>query len=129
MEGMYIIMGIICMIFGIFQIILFFKIWGMTNNVKEMKEILKLMAKKEPAEPNLKPSIPSPPAQPVPTRKAKQEWAEHVTEEEKNKAQSIIPKLMKNEVIIKLTKNGKMVVYEVNDLHELAAEEYKLIYQ
>lgn len=129
MEGMYIIMGIICMIFGIFQIILFFKIWGMTNNVKEMKEILKLMAKKEPAEPNLKPSIPSPPAQPAPTRKAKQEWAEHVTEEEKNKAQSIIPKLMKNEVIIKLTKNGKMVVYEVNDLHELAEEEYKLIYQ
>ncbi len=129
MEGMYIIMGIICMIFGIFQIILFFKIWGMTNNVKEMKEILKLMAKKEPAEPNLKPSIPSPLAQPAPTRKAKQEWAEHVTEEEKNKAQSIIPKLMKNEVIIKLTKNGEMVVYEVNDLHELAEEEYKLIYQ
>lgn len=76
----------------------------MTNNVKEMKEILKLMAKKEPA-------------QPAPTQRAKQEWAEHVTEEEKNKAQSIIPKLIKNEVIIKLTKNGKMVVYDINALY------------
>lgn len=29
---------IIVIVFGILQIILFFKIWGMTNNVKEMRD-------------------------------------------------------------------------------------------
>jgi len=32
------IIGIIFAIFGILQIILFFKIWGMTNDIKEIKE-------------------------------------------------------------------------------------------
>ena len=38
MEGFF---YFICFIFGIFQIILFFKIWGMTNNVKAIKNNLK----------------------------------------------------------------------------------------
>lgn len=38
MEGMFIFVGIIIIVFGILQIILFFKMWGMTNDVKKMKD-------------------------------------------------------------------------------------------
>lgn len=31
-------MAIVFLVFGILQIILFFKVWGMTNNVKKIKE-------------------------------------------------------------------------------------------
>lgn len=37
MEGMLTFTGIIIIVFGILQIILFFKIWGMTNDVKCLK--------------------------------------------------------------------------------------------
>lgn len=37
MESMFNLVGIIIIVFGVLQIILFFKIWGMTNDVKEMK--------------------------------------------------------------------------------------------
>ena len=30
-------MAIVFLVFGILQIILFFKVWGMTNNVKKIK--------------------------------------------------------------------------------------------
>lgn len=41
MEGMLTFTGIIIIVFGILQIILFFKMWGMTNNVKCINEKLK----------------------------------------------------------------------------------------
>ena len=34
-------LSIVMLIFGILQIILFFKIWGMTNNVAELNRIIK----------------------------------------------------------------------------------------
>ena len=37
-NGMETFMAIVFLVFGILQIILFFKIWGMTNNVKKIKE-------------------------------------------------------------------------------------------
>lgn len=37
MEGMLNFVSIIIIVFGILQIILFFKIWGMTNDVKYLK--------------------------------------------------------------------------------------------
>lgn len=40
MEGMFTFVGIIIIVFGILQIILFFKMWGMTNDVKKMKNEL-----------------------------------------------------------------------------------------
>lgn len=36
MEGLIQFTGIVMIVFGILQIILFFKIWGMTNNVKRI---------------------------------------------------------------------------------------------
>lgn len=37
MEGILNFISIIFIVFGILQIILFFKLWGMTNDVKELK--------------------------------------------------------------------------------------------
>ncbi|WP_065218404.1 MULTISPECIES: hypothetical protein [Butyricimonas] len=37
MDGLIIFTGIVITVFGILQIILFFKIWGMTNDVKQIK--------------------------------------------------------------------------------------------
>ena len=37
MAGISIFLGIVLLVFGILQIILFFKLWGMTNNVAAMK--------------------------------------------------------------------------------------------
>ncbi len=37
MEGLMTFTGIVMIAFGILQIILFFKVWGMTNNVKRIE--------------------------------------------------------------------------------------------
>ena len=39
METMLNFVGIIIIVFGVLEIILFFKMWGMTNNVKELKNL------------------------------------------------------------------------------------------
>ncbi len=41
METFALITGIVFIVFGILQIILFFKIWGMTNDVKRISEYVK----------------------------------------------------------------------------------------
>lgn len=38
MDVFSMFLGIVLVVFGILQIILFFKIWGMTNDVREIKE-------------------------------------------------------------------------------------------
>ena len=40
MEGIALFVSIVIIVFGVLQIILFFKLWGMTNNVKKIKRIL-----------------------------------------------------------------------------------------
>lgn len=37
MESLFSFAGIIVIVFGFLQIILFFKLWGMTNDIKEIK--------------------------------------------------------------------------------------------
>jgi len=44
---MYEILTIILGIFGVLQIILFFKLWGMTNNVKNLNEIASATDKRD----------------------------------------------------------------------------------
>nr|DAZ44138.1 MAG TPA: hypothetical protein [Caudoviricetes sp.] len=46
METTLNIVSIIIIVFGILQIILFFKMWGMTNNVSEMKNMMELFLRK-----------------------------------------------------------------------------------
>lgn len=48
METTLNIVSIIIIVFGILQIILFFKIWGMTDDVKEIKNMMKQFLKKSP---------------------------------------------------------------------------------
>lgn len=38
MTGIYAIIGIVMLVFGILQIVLFFKLWGMTNDVRRLTE-------------------------------------------------------------------------------------------
>jgi len=38
MADIYAIIGIVMLIFGILQIVLFFKLWGMTNDVRRLTE-------------------------------------------------------------------------------------------
>lgn len=38
MEGITLLVSIILIVFGVLQIILFFKLWGMTNDVRKIKE-------------------------------------------------------------------------------------------
>lgn len=40
MEGIMFLVSIIIIVFGILQIILFFKIWGMTNDVKKIRKAI-----------------------------------------------------------------------------------------
>lgn len=47
MEGLMIFTGIVMIAFGILQIILFFKIWGMTNDIREIKNKYFSEGKKE----------------------------------------------------------------------------------
>lgn len=47
METTLNIVSIIIIIFGVLQIILFFKMWGMTNNVSEIKNMLELTIRKD----------------------------------------------------------------------------------
>lgn len=47
MEGIMLFVSIIIIIFGILQIILFFKVWGMTNDVKKVKNIMEMKFEQE----------------------------------------------------------------------------------
>lgn len=128
MESMMTFISILFITFGILQIILFFKLWGMTNNIKDIKTLLinknkiyesnadKLDGKEKSSiipETNLTPN---------------NEWWNEVTDEERNNAKNIIPTLVNGEVIIKLSKDNHMIVYKLDDIHELADEDYKIIY-
>ena len=41
MEGITLFVSIVIIVFGILQIILFFKLWGMTNDVKKIRKTKK----------------------------------------------------------------------------------------
>lgn len=47
LGGFTIFLSIVLMIFGILQIILFFKMWGMTNDVADIRLLLRRMTTKE----------------------------------------------------------------------------------
>jgi hypothetical protein len=38
MEGITLLVSIILIVFGVLQIILFFKLWGMANDMRQLKE-------------------------------------------------------------------------------------------
>lgn len=40
MEGITLFVSIVIIVFGVLQIILFFKLWGMTNDVKKIRKAI-----------------------------------------------------------------------------------------
>ena len=50
---MYAIVVLICLIYWVLSLILFFKVWGMTNDVRELKEALLFEVQKKNKESNL----------------------------------------------------------------------------
>lgn len=112
------LLSIVMLVFGILQIILFFKIWGMTNDISRIRSIIekeiqqKTRSKQEQISNENAINL------------LKGTWGKDVSEEEKNMAQSLVPKLMDNEVILLI--KGKLVVYDANSLSELS--DYKVIY-
>lgn len=112
------LLSIVMLVFGILQIILFFKIWGMTNDISRIRRVIekefqqKTRSKQE--------QIPNENT----INLLKGTWGKDVSEEEKNMALSLLPKLMDNEVILLI--KGKLVVYDANSLSKL--NDYKVIY-
>ena len=45
MEGFTLFIAIIFVVFGVLQIILFFKVWGMTNNAERMERTMNILVK------------------------------------------------------------------------------------
>jgi len=135
MEDMAPFITIVLFVFGILQIILFFKIWGMTNDIRAMKnKFFEIYTNKS----NIKSTEVSNIKEQENKNKSNNNininntddapWCKNVTEEEIEKAKSIIPSLRLGEVIIKLTKKDKFIVYDADSLHELVDEDYKIIY-
>lgn len=110
---------IIIIIFSVLQIILFFKFWKMTNDISKMRSIIEHKIKQE-TETNKIPLTHK--AKEIDTPKGK--WGKDVTDEEKNIAKGLIPKLADNEIILMV--KGKLVVCEVDELSEI--DDYKVIF-
>lgn len=47
MNGFIVFLGIVYMVAGILGLVLFFKVWGMTNNVKKMLDKMSEMEKNQ----------------------------------------------------------------------------------
>lgn len=120
-----VVISVVIIVFAVLQIILFFKVWGMTNDVRKIVYILNNNQKKNTQKIENAQKI-----EKVETSKSdihnysKGKWGKDVTDEEKKKAQSLISKLMDNELILLV--DGKIVVYDSENLADI--ENYKVIY-
>lgn len=47
MESITLFVSIVIIVFGILQIILFFKVWGMTNDIKEIKNLIEFEVRRD----------------------------------------------------------------------------------
>ena len=121
---MYEFLILVMLVMGIFQIILFFKVWIMTNDIRKIRCLFERCLKQN----NANNCISNRETKNTNHEKKdtpKGSWGKDVTEEEKDKAKGLIPKLMDNEVILLV--KGKMIVYDTYSLSELT-ENYKVIY-
>lgn len=81
---MEVFLSIVLLVFGVLQIILFFKLWGMTNNTKEIKKLLKRADARAYMEKN--PELPG--------------WCENVRETEKLDALDLVLNLTPKHVVV-----------------------------
>jgi len=111
---MEVLIGIVVVIFGILQIILFFKLWGMTNDVSEIKNFLL----KESLEENIL------------SEAGIDGWGENVTDAEKIEAMPLVNKLKPEQVIAKIMSSKRMEIWSYRFWEtEQKNSGYKLIYK
>lgn len=135
MEGITLFVSIVIIIFGLLQVVLFFKLWGMTNNVSRIlieqkeskKDIIEQMKKigsslliDNQQSPNLQKN--------VSTSMIKGQWGKDVTIAEKYEAAPIAQALKAGQIIIKFENSNKLDVCEQDKLRRLSDREYKIIY-
>ena len=105
---------IILIVFGILNLILFFKLWGMTNDVRELKN--HFLQDNSPISSDLS--------------SAGIGWAENVTDQEKIDASKQLYKLEPGHVIAKVLSNKRMEVWsETFWNQEKENPNYKLIFR
>lgn len=122
-----VVLELIMVIFAILQIILFFKLWGMTNNVRNIREMLQCYIKDNALnkdgevkkEDNIAPVR-------LPVDEYIGKWGKYVTEEEIEKVKEMLPKLPQSIFsIIKIESTGEIKV--LSDLSNIE-ESYKVLY-
>lgn len=113
-TGLSIFLFVVLIIFGILQIILFFKIWGMTTDVKEIRNAL--VKDSEEILPKDSSDL--------------EGWADNVTETEKKKAILLVDELQPEQVIAKIISRNKFEIWSFKFWEsERNNKNYKLIFK
>lgn len=111
------ILEIIIVIFGILQLVLFFKMWGMTNDVRAMKNHF-VQEEKHSISEN------------VTTDTIDDGWAEDVTDQEKRDATKLFYRLEAGHVVAKVISKKKLEIWTANFWEaEKGNPNYKLIFR
>lgn len=117
MESFNPLLAIILIIFGILNIILFFKFWGMTNDVRELKNHF---IPKEEKEVNSNSENGS----------TDNGWAENVTDKEKIDASKLFYRLEEGHVVAKVISKKKLEIWTSKFWEaEKGNPDYKLIFR
>ena len=117
MESIEPYFSLILIAFGILNLILFFKLWGMTNDVRELKNHF---IPKEEKEVN---SI-------LENVTADDGWAEDATDQEKKEASKLFYRLEADHVVAKVISKKKMEIWSVKFWEtEKGNSDYKLIFR
>ena len=142
MESITLFVSIVIAVFGILQIILFFKIWGMTNDVAELNRIIKEHLSKQVNSNTFISAI----GDNLPmladeihhqTGNLKKDdceikhsgrWGKDVTATEKDKAYNLIPKLQEGQIIIKIEDCDDLTVCDTDGLADFSSKKYEVIY-
>lgn len=114
METIDPILGIILIVFGILNLILFFKLWGMTNDVRELKNHF----------------IPKQEFSISENSTTEEGWAEDATDQEKKEANKLFYRLESGHVIAKVLSNNRMEIWSETFWNkEKGNPNYKLIFR
>lgn len=121
-DTFLLIFAFVLFVFGILQIILFFKLWGMTNDVWRIRVLLENKQNEK--------SVGNEKTTSSVKYNTKEGWGENLTELEINQAKSLIGKIYANELIVKDLKKDKVFVWDKETWHQNKhqTDKYKLIY-
>nr|DAL26999.1 MAG TPA_asm: hypothetical protein [Bacteriophage sp.]DAO03484.1 MAG TPA: hypothetical protein [Caudoviricetes sp.] len=119
-------------IFGILCIILFFKIWSMTNDVSQIKNLIEKSLSKKEQEENEENLFDGKEIDSDEKKMRNEnpseigEWSENISWKEKKNAAPIIEFLKKDQIII--SQNGEMMICDEKELSSIKGE-YKVVFR